>query len=345
MLLLSRDRSPFRRPAAVVAQRHIHKDVSAGGAEAHHQGFCVLTAFATLLGSVQGWWTNVKVESLVVERGDGVANDLVSQLTNRLAHQIVGLGYFDAGQTGGELYRRSQIHIKNDPPFNLAREANLGSDPFPPVGLFFHAEVLDGNGRLQPLRQDGVGRVNERLNQVHPHDLCSSSDAPRRDSVVTHHVLDDLVENFRLHRFLHEVTGAALQGGHDVLLIADRRHHYDAGVRMVAHDLLRRLDAFHLRHGDIHQNDVGCQPFVLADCRNSVASLADYLSTECFDHSSQVLAGEHGVIHDQIAHRLSVFAPSYGRKLVHDTPPYYHLITIYAPSTDNSSYFRHQLPS
>src|SRR5260370_29478387 len=111
---LSRDRSPFRRPAAVIAQSHIHEDVSAGSAETHHQGFCVFTAFAALLGSVQGWWTNVKVESLIVECGDGVANDLVGQLTDRLAHQIVALGYFDSGQAGGKLHRRSQVHIKND---------------------------------------------------------------------------------------------------------------------------------------------------------------------------------------------------------------------------------------
>src|SRR5882672_7268574 len=109
MLLLSRDCSPFRCPPAVVAQRHIHEDVSAGRAEAHHEGFRVFTAFAALLGSVQGWWTNVKVKSLVIECSDGVANDLVSQLTDRLAHQIVGLGYFDAGQTGGKLHRRSQV--------------------------------------------------------------------------------------------------------------------------------------------------------------------------------------------------------------------------------------------
>src|SRR3979490_1108438 len=133
MLLLSRDRSPFRRPATVIAQRHIHEDVSAGSAEAHHQGFRVLTALAALVGSVQGWWTNVKVESLVVECGDGVANDLVSQLTDRPAPHILPLGYFDAGETGGKLHRGSQVHIKNDPPFDLAREANLGSDPFPPV--------------------------------------------------------------------------------------------------------------------------------------------------------------------------------------------------------------------
>src|SRR5260370_38380763 len=99
MLLLSRDRSPFRRPAAVVAQCHIHEDVSAGRAEAHHQGFCVFTAFAALLGGVQGGWTNVKVESLVVGRGDGVPNDLVSRLRTPLAHQMVGLAYSTSSPT------------------------------------------------------------------------------------------------------------------------------------------------------------------------------------------------------------------------------------------------------
>src|SRR5208282_6777877 len=115
---------------------------------------------------------NVKVESLIVERSDGIANDLVRQLTDRLAYQIVGRGYFHARQPVGELHRRLEVHIKNDPAFDLAHQANFGRDPFSPVRLFFHAQVLDGNGRLQPLRQDGIGRVNEGLNQLHAHDYA-----------------------------------------------------------------------------------------------------------------------------------------------------------------------------
>src|SRR3981081_1455057 len=93
---LSRDGGPLRRPAAVVAQGHIHENASAGSIEAHYQGFSVFTALAALFGRVQGWWPNVKMESLVVERGNGVANDLVGQLTDRLAHQIDTHRAFDA---------------------------------------------------------------------------------------------------------------------------------------------------------------------------------------------------------------------------------------------------------
>src|ERR1039458_5204579 len=83
---LPHDRRAFQRPTGVVAQRHIHKDFSAGSIEAHHHRFGVFTAFAALLGSVQGWGTNMKVKSLVVERGDSVANDLIGQLTDRFAY-------------------------------------------------------------------------------------------------------------------------------------------------------------------------------------------------------------------------------------------------------------------
>src|SRR3981081_4935284 len=108
---LSRDGRPLRRAAAVVAQGHIHENASAGSIEAHYQGFSVFTALAALLGRVQGWWPNVKMESLIVERGDGVANDLIGQLTDRLAHQIVALGYFDAGETGGKRARGAAVNI------------------------------------------------------------------------------------------------------------------------------------------------------------------------------------------------------------------------------------------
>src|ERR1039458_9305397 len=83
-LLLSRDGRALRCLAAVVAQRHIHEDISTGRIATHHQSFGVFRAFAPLFGGVQGWRMNVKVKSLVVERSDGVANDLVRQLTDRL---------------------------------------------------------------------------------------------------------------------------------------------------------------------------------------------------------------------------------------------------------------------
>ena len=51
-VLLSCDGSAFRFLAAVMAQCHVHKDISAGSIEAHHQSFGVFTASAALLGGV-----------------------------------------------------------------------------------------------------------------------------------------------------------------------------------------------------------------------------------------------------------------------------------------------------
>jgi len=107
----------------------------------------------------------VEVKAFVIEGGDGVANDLVGEFADRFARQsLIGLGDFNSGQTAGELQCCPKLDIKNDPPFDLAREANFGSDSVPPVRLFFHSQVLDENGRPQPLRQNGVGRIDERLN-------------------------------------------------------------------------------------------------------------------------------------------------------------------------------------
>src|SRR5579863_3140000 len=67
-------------------------------------------------------------------------------------------------------------------------------------------------------------------------DLGSRSGSAGHRSVVAQHVLNDFIEHFRLHRLLYEVAGAALQGGHDVLLVPDRGDHHDARFRVLLHD-------------------------------------------------------------------------------------------------------------
>src|ERR1700684_3153096 len=87
------DRSPIRCSAAMIAQRHIHKNVSAGSLETHHQGLGVFTPLASLLRGVQRRRPHVKVKTLVVERGDGVADNLIGKLADGLAYEfVVGLG-------------------------------------------------------------------------------------------------------------------------------------------------------------------------------------------------------------------------------------------------------------
>src|SRR5713226_2637182 len=110
-------------------------------------------------------------------------------------------------------------------------------------------------------------------------------------TVLTHHVLDDFVQHFRLDRLLHEMACAPLQRGHDVLLVAHRGDHDNARLGMLPHNFLRGLDAFHLWHGDVHEHDVGAGTLVLGYGGHAVARFAGQLSAECFDHARQVLAG------------------------------------------------------
>src|SRR6476660_4479788 len=73
-------------------------------------------------------------------------------------------------------------------------------------------------------------------------DLDSCARGIGHRAVFSQYVFDDLVQNFLLYRLLHEMARAPLQCRHNVLLIAHRRHHYDAGFGMLLDDLLGRLD-------------------------------------------------------------------------------------------------------
>src|SRR5437899_8122850 len=136
-------------------------------------------------------------------------------------------------------------------------------------------------------------------------------------TVLTHHILDDFVQHFGFDRLLHEMTRAPLERGHDVLLVAHRGHHDDARLGMLAHNLLGGLNPLHLGHGNVHEHDVGTGTLVLGYGCHAVARFASQLSAECVDHAGQVFASEDGIIHYQVADRLTVFAAFHRCKLLH----------------------------
>ena len=61
--------------AAIVADGNIHEDAAGGGGKIHDQRFHVLRAAETLQGWVIDWGMDFETKALVVERGDGVADD------------------------------------------------------------------------------------------------------------------------------------------------------------------------------------------------------------------------------------------------------------------------------
>ena len=90
------------------------KSVADGGFEADDQRFGVLAALGAVLGGVQHRRMHAEMESLIVERGDGVADYLVGQFANGFAHQFIGFGQFGAGELAGHAHRGFRIEIEDD---------------------------------------------------------------------------------------------------------------------------------------------------------------------------------------------------------------------------------------
>src|SRR5580704_2988369 len=113
------------------------------------------------------------------------------------------------------------------------------------------------------------------------------------DTVIIENVTDDLVERVRFYGLLDEVARALLQGGENIVLIADGRNHHNARVRMFLDNTLDGFDAFHLWHGDVHENDVGFRASVFGDGGATVARFADHLAAEGLDHLRKTFSREN----------------------------------------------------
>src|SRR6266853_3018356 len=77
---------------------------------------------------------------------------------------------------------------------------------------------------------------------------------------------------------------------------------------MLANDAFDRFDAFHLRHGNVHEHDVRLGAAVLRDGGKAVAGFAGNFAAEELYHLDDVLAREHRVVHHEIADGLVVFS-------------------------------------
>src|ERR1700728_1755906 len=167
-------------------------------------------------------------------------------------------------------------------------------------------------------------------------ELGSCSGRSGNGSVIAQNVLDDFIQHFRLHRLLHEMARAPLQRGDDVFLVSDRRNHHNARLRMLLDNPFGSLNSFHLRHGDIHEHDVGMGAVELADGSQAVPGFSCHLPAKAFNHAGKILAGKHGVVHDQVANRLSVLAAFYRCKLFHTD-----LLFLGQPTTPNHPISNH----
>src|SRR5882762_3283318 len=111
--------------------------------------------------------------------------------------------------------------------------------------------------------------------------------------------------------------GALLQRGQNVFLIADRGNHDNFGVGILAHDTLDRFNAFHLRHGDVHEHDVRLGAIEFGDGGEAVTGFARDFAAEELHHFNDVLPGEDRIVHHQISDGLAVF-PEQSSELWHN---------------------------
>jgi hypothetical protein len=75
---------------------------------------------------------------------------------------------------------------------------------------------------------------------------------------------------------------------------------------MLTHNPLGGFNAFHLRHGDIHQNDVGAGSVIFGNRGATVTGLACQHSTIGIDDARKILPGKDRVIHHEVADWLVI---------------------------------------
>src|SRR5579859_307356 len=159
--------------AAVVAHGDIHVHAAVGGIEAHDQGLSVFRALNANFRGMQFGGGNPEVHALVIESADGIADHLVGQFAHGIAHHGIGSGHGFAGEATGNSDRGGCIQIEDHAALDVPNDIDHGGDALAPVSFLIHADVDDFCGGLKGLAQDGVGGIDERLNQFHAHNKGS----------------------------------------------------------------------------------------------------------------------------------------------------------------------------
>ena len=77
----------------------------------------------------------------------------------------------DEGVTTAERDEISRLRreVENDSSFNVASEFDHRGNTLAAISHRLHGEVSNRHGGFQALRQHGIGRVDERLDQLHLH--------------------------------------------------------------------------------------------------------------------------------------------------------------------------------
>src|SRR6266536_493399 len=159
--------------AAIVLEGDVHHHAAGGRLKVHDQRLDVLRAAEAGDGGVVDWRMDPEAEALIVEAGDGVADDHVGQLGDALANEL-RIGFeLHAGQRTGDLHGGGVVHVEDDAALDVPGDLDHGRGGAARIRLLLHRDVGDIDGAGEGLREHGIGGVDERLDQLHLHDSYS----------------------------------------------------------------------------------------------------------------------------------------------------------------------------
>src|ERR1700704_1022053 len=123
---------------------------------------------------------------------------------------------------------------------------------------------------------------------------------------------EDALDGFEDARRLERLHDKILRAGLDRLdhegLLAHRAAHENLGVGIVLHDLTHRVDPAHVRHHDVHGDEIGLELPELLDRLGSRLRFAHHLEASLCQDVADHRPHEDGVVADEdsVAHTSSL---------------------------------------
>src|SRR5579863_9319204 len=155
----------------------VEEDFAARRVDADDHSFGVSATGQSLIVYVNFGWKHFEPKALIVEQRDGISDDHVGELADGLARDVLAFLDRASSEMAGDFVGDFRSDIEHNATFDVALKQNVRGDAFAAIRLFVHREIVDLCRRLEHLRENGVGGIDERLDEFHSHARRSPASA------------------------------------------------------------------------------------------------------------------------------------------------------------------------
>jgi len=127
---------------------------------------------------------HLEAKTLIIEQSYGISDHHVGEFADGFARDLLAFDNRGASEMACDFESDLGRQIEDDAALYFAFDEDERGDALAAIGFFVHGEVDDLCGRLQGLRKDGVGSVDERLDEFHSHERCSPASATGAPAAV-----------------------------------------------------------------------------------------------------------------------------------------------------------------